>query len=334
MNRIEKYSKLLKQIIKMRAGNKFRKTGWVSIMVILKACIGFEMALAQYEPMFTQYMFNEMFINPAYAGSRDNISATLLYRNQWVGIEGAPKTQTFSVHAPLGRNKTGVGLAVMNEEIGVTHQLSFLGNYAYRIVTQKGYFSMGIQAGLINHQEKLADINAKDQGDPSFSANTPKLLLPNAGMGLYYYSDKFYIGLSVPRFIENKVEVSNGLKVSNKANFKNFHYYLTGAYVFKTSENVKLKPSLMIKAVQGAPVEFDLNLNVLFHEIFWIGSTYRTGDAVALLTQVQITRQFRLGYSYDYTLTKLGKYNSGSHEITLGYDFNFRKSKVVTPRYF
>ena len=318
----------------MKTGHKICWTGLVSLLILIKGIFGFEVARAQYEPMFTQYMFNEMFINPAYAGTRDNISTTLLYRNQWVGIEGAPKTQTFSIHAPLNQKKIGVGFSIMNEEIGVTHQISFLGNYAYRINTGKGFLSVGIQAGLINHQEKLADINSKDKGDPSFSSNTPRLLLPNAGMGLYYFSEKYYIGLSVPRLIQNKVALNNGLQVTNKFNFNNFHYYLTGAYVFNVAESIKLKPALMIKAVQGAPVEADVNLNVLLHEIFWIGAAYRTGDAVSLLTQLQITRQLRLGYSYDYTLTKLGNYTTGSHEITLGYDFTFSKSKVVSPRYF
>lgn len=301
------------------------------LIVILMASYN---ARAQYEPMFTQYMFNEMFINPAYAGSRDQLSSTLLYRNQWVGIEGAPKTQTFSIHAPLIHKKIGIGLSIMNENIGVTHQLCFYGNYAYRIQLWQGTFSMGLQAGLISHQEKLAEIRTKDQGDATFIANTPRLILPNAGLGFYYATEKYYVGLSVPRFIQNKVDVSNGVKVTNRANFKNFHYYLTGAYVFGMSENIKLKPSLMVKAVQGSPVEADLNLNVLFNGIFWVGASYRTGDAVALLTQLQITRQFRVGYSYDYTLTKLGNLNSGSHEITLGYDFSFSKSKIVTPRYF
>lgn len=318
----------------MKSISKITKSALMTGLIVISYAFSINKAQAQYEPMFTQYMFNEMFINPAYAGSRDNISATLLYRNQWVGIEGAPKTQTFSIHAPLNHKKLGIGLTVLNEEIGVTHQLSFFGNYAYRIQTGSGFFSIGLQAGLISHQEKLAEINAHDQGDPSFSSNTPRLLLPNAGLGLYYYSDKYYVGLSVPRFIQNNVDMAGGLQVTNRANFKNFHYYLTGAYVFTAADNVKIKPSLMIKTVQGAPVEADVNLNVLFHNIFWIGASYRTGDAIALLTQLQLTRQFRLGYSYDYTLTKLGSFNSGSHEITLGFDFNFSKSKVVTPRYF
>ncbi|NNF02409.1 MAG: type IX secretion system membrane protein PorP/SprF [Bacteroidia bacterium] len=292
---------------------------------------------AQYDPMFTQYMFNEMYVNPAYAGSRDQMSATAAYRNQWVGIEGAPETQTFSIHAPVRNKKIGVGLNIMNETIGVTQQLSIYGNYAYRVQTgDNGHFSAGLQGGVISHQEMLANVAIVDKGDAEFSANTPKLILPNAGFGLYYNTDKFYAGLSVPRMIENDVNVyeAEGSMVKNTAKIKNFHYFLTAGYVFDLSDQVKMKPTAMIKAVAGAPVEADVNFNFLLNDRVWAGVGYRTGDAFTFLAQYQLNDQLRIGYSYDYTTTELNQYSSGTHEFTIGYDFAFTPNKVVTPRYF
>jgi len=292
----------------------------------------FSQAKAQFEPQFTQYMFNEMFINPAYAGTRDHISMTALYRNQWVGIDGAPKTQTFSAHAPLKNDKVGLGLTVLNEEIGVTRDFAVFGNYAYKIPMGKGFFSMGLQGGVINHQESLNNVITQDQSDNSFFG-TPKVVVPNAGFGIYYYARNYYGGLSVPRFIQNNVNASTG-KAENKVDMSYWHYYLMGGYVHAINENIKLKPTFMLKVVEGAPLEADLGLNALLNETIWFGASYRTNDSWALIFQIQLTQQLRLGYSYDYTLTDLQQYNTGSHEITLGYDFSFNKNKIVTPRYF
>jgi type IX secretion system PorP/SprF family membrane protein len=277
-------------------------------------------------------MFNEMYINPAYAGSRDHLSMTGLYRNQWVGIKGAPITETFSAHTPLKNEKIGVGITFMHEEIGVTKDNAVFANYAYRVPMEKGVFSMGLQAGLINHQEQLVDVHSQDQNDPSFFG-TPKLTVPNVGFGLYYRTTKYYGGLSIPRMLQNKVDANTG-KATNVFNMDYWHYYLMGGYVFTINENMKLKPTVMVKAVTGAPLEADFGAHLLLNETFWIGGSVRTGDSWAIITQFQLTKQMRLGYSYDYTTTSLNKYNSGTHEITLGYDFSFIKDKIITPRYF
>jgi type IX secretion system PorP/SprF family membrane protein len=290
-------------------------------------------AQAQFEPQFTQYMFNEMFINPAYAGSREHIALTGLYRNQWVGIEGAPKTQTFSGHTPLRNEKVGLGLTVLNEEIGVTRDLGVFANYAYRIkMEHDAFFSLGLQGGIINHQEQLDEVKTQDQGDYAFFG-TPKLTVPNAGFGAYYNSKTFYGGISIPRLFQNKVDANTG-KAQNRIKMDYWHYYIMGGYVFPINENIKLKPTVMMKVVTGAPVEADLGVNALFNEVLWVGGSYRTGDSWSALIQIQLNHQFRLGYSYDYTLTDLSRYNSGTHEITLGYDFSFNKNKIITPRYF
>ena len=309
---------------------------------IIKSALTFSIALllhqsvqAQFEPQFTQYMFNEMFINPAYAGSREQISATMVYRNQWVGLDGAPKTQTASIHGPLMNKKLGLGLTIMNESIGVTHQFAVYGNYAYRMqVGSNGAFAMGLQAGFINHQENLSEVITNEENDNEFLFNTPRVILPNAGFGMYYNTDRFYAGLSIPRMFKNKVAGDGSDDVINKVELKNWHYYFSSGYVFPVSESVKLKPAVIIKAVSGAPLIADVTLSALLKDVFWLGFSYRTEDSFAGLAAFQITPQLRIGYSYDYTTTELNNYSNGTHEINIGYDFSFSKKKVVTPRYF
>jgi len=290
---------------------------------------------AQFEPQFTQYMFNEMFINPAYAGSRKQISATMVYRNQWVGLEGAPKTQTASIHGPLMNKKLGIGVTIMNETIGVTHQFAVYGNYAYRFqVGSDGAFALGLQGGFINHQEDLSKVVTTEENDNEFLLNTPQVFLPNAGFGMYYNTTRFYAGLSIPRMFQNEVAGDGSSDVTNTMELQYWHYYLSTGYVFPISESVKLKPSIMAKAVSGSPFVADFTIQALLKDIFWLGFSYRTEDSFSGLATFQITPQLRIGYSYDYTTTELNNYNNGTHEINLGYDFSFTKKKVVTPRYF
>ncbi|MEO8146397.1 MAG: type IX secretion system membrane protein PorP/SprF [Bacteroidia bacterium] len=302
------------------------------VIVLLTAAFN---AKAQYDPMFTQYMFNELFINPAYAGARENLSVNMLVRDQWAGIDGAPKTQTFTIHAPVSNRKIGLGFAVMNETIGVTHRLVLNGDFAYRILMDNATFALGLQGGVTNYQEKFSELKTTTGYDNQFTYNSEKLWLPNAGFGMYYYTNKFYAGLSIPRLIENKVDVTTSTTtVKNVGNVKDWHYYIATGYVFNLNDNIKFKPSIMIKTVQGAPIELDADALFIFNDLFWIGGAYRTGDAVAAIIGLQINRQLRIGYSYDYTLTGLQDYNSGSHEFTLGYDFSFDKNRIITPRYF
>ena len=293
-----------------------------------------QLAHAQLEPQFTQYMFNEMFINPAYAGSREAISLTAAYRNQWVGIDGAPVIETFSAHAPLRNKKVGLGISVLNETIGVTHDLGVYANYAYRVPMINGSFALGLQAGVINHQEQLLDVKTQEDGDNSFIANTPQLTLPNVGFGTYFSKKHYYVGFSIPRLLQNQVDITSSKMVTNQVHISYWHYYLMGGYVYDVTDGVKLKPTFMIKAVSGAPLEADIGLHALFNNVFWFGASYRTKDSWAAITQIQVTKQLRVGYSYDYSTTGLQKYNSGTHEITLGFDFTFNKNKIITPRYF
>jgi type IX secretion system PorP/SprF family membrane protein len=292
-------------------------------------------AVGQYEPMFTQYMFNEVFINPAYAGSRENLSVTALRRMQWVGIDGAPTTNTITGHAPIMNQRVGVGLTVMNDVIGVTRQTGFYASGAYRMPVKKGTLSFGLQLGFLSHIERLADVSTEQADDDQFIANTDRVLVPNFGFGTYYKAENWYVGLSIPRMMLNAVNATaTETEVSNRVRLGSWHYFLTGGFVKQITPSIKLRPNSMLKVVGGAPLELDITCDALFRDMIWAGLGYRTGDAVSLLLGGFVTPQLRVGYSYDYTTSALRRFNSGSHEIMLGYDFGFKGDKLMTPRFF
>ncbi len=306
-----------------------------TLLIILIVIISCNTAKAQYDAMFTNYMWNEMFINPGYAGSRDAISATGLFRDQWVGINGAPMTQTLTVHSPFLDKQAGIGLSGMRETIGITKQTYFMGTFAYRFKLGSGKLSMGLSLGILNKKDLLSNVQTDQPADVNFYTNTPLMTMPNGSFGLYYYTEKYYIGLSVPRLINNQIVPDIGsFTAKNTFDAANLHYFLTAGYVFNVSSEVKLKPTLLIKSVYAAPIEYDLSINAFIKEIIWAGLAYRSGDAASLLIGLQINPNLRIGYSYDYSITKLQKINSGSHEICLGYDFWVGKSKIVSPRLF
>ena len=283
----------------------------------------------QQQAMYTQYMFNGLALNPAYAGSHNALSLTGLGRIQWVGIEGAPNTQTFSAHTPIA-DRSAVGLFVMHDNIGVTNQYGFYGSYAYRIPVGIGYLSMGLQAGFNNYTINLSQVNTK-RADQNFAMNNGGQLLPNFGTGLFYSAERFYVGASVPH-IRNNDLLTSGTDLSRARQFR--HYFLTAGYVFDVGPSLKLKPNFLVKAVQGAPVEYDINANLLVKEVLWLGASYRTDDALSFLVEMLLTSQLRLGYAYDYTTTELQEFNTGSHELMLNFQFSFDKSKILSPRYF
>jgi type IX secretion system PorP/SprF family membrane protein len=305
------------------------------VLTLILITTGSQVLKAQYDPMFTQYMFNEMFINPAYAGSKEAVSLTALHRVQWIGFDGAPTSTTFSAHAPLMKNTMGVGLSFLNEKIGVTNRQLIYGDYAYRFPLGKGKFSLGLMGGLNMIRENLLSVQTTQAGDQAFSQNIPTQMLPNFGFGMYYYTSRFYAGLSIPRMIDNNIlSTASGINTSNKVDVSRFHYYFVIGRLFDIGDNFKLKPQIMTKAVQNAPVEWDINLNALIKESLWLGASYRTGADVSAIVGYQFNPQFLASLSYDYTLTDIRNYNSGSVEIGLNYLFSFRGKKIVTPRYF
>jgi len=296
---------------------------------------------AQYDAMFTQYMFNEMFINPAYAGSKEAMSATLLHRQQWVNFDGRPVTTSFSLHGPLEGNKMGVGLSILNEKVGVMTRNLIYANYAYRLkFADKSTLAMGLMGGLDNQTNRLNTLKISNEVgapvDPQF-ANTPNVVAPNFGAGLYYNTKTLYVGLSIPRMIDNKVKFGNDgsttLKTTRlKASL--FTYYLTAGYLFTLNDEFKLRTNVMMKAVINAPAQVDLGANLLIRDFIWAGLNFRTGSALSLILGCQVNKQFLVSYSYDYGVNRIQKYSQGSHEIVLNYLFSFTGRKIITPRYF
>jgi type IX secretion system PorP/SprF family membrane protein len=290
---------------------------------------------AQQHPMLSQYMFNGLVLNPAYGGSKDYISTSALYRKQWTGFEGAPESQTVSIHGPLKNRKFGLGLTVMNDKIGVTNRTDFYGSYAYHLKAGPGKFSFGIQGGATNYNAKLSDLIFWDKDDPVYAPGTQTNLLPNAGAGIYYYADMFYAGVSVPHVLDYDPSKPASLTVSDKlVPHQTRHYFVTAGYVGIVSEDFKIKPSVLIKYVPNAPLEADINCNVLLSNALWLGASYRTNDGMVGLIEYNISRQLRVGYAYDYPFTEIRKHTSGTHEVMIGYDFGYDIHKIKTPRYF
>jgi type IX secretion system PorP/SprF family membrane protein len=303
--------------------------------------LGPNVVTAQYDALFTQYMFNETFINPAYTGSKEAMSATLLHRQQWVSFPGRPVTTSFSLHGPIQNNKMGVGLNVLTEKIGVMNRTLIYGTYAYRLkFVDKSTLSMGLMGGIENQVNRLGTLKVSNDvsapTDPQFG-NTPNVLAPNFGTGVYYNTKSLYVGLSVPRLIDNTVEFTKGgtstIK-STKLDASKFTYYLTAGYLFDLEEDFKLRTNVMMKAVKNAPLQFDIGANLLIKDFIWAGASYRTGSAISLILGWQINKQFLFSYSYDVGVNKLQTYSSGSHEIVINYLFSFSGKKIITPRYF
>lgn len=292
-------------------------------------------ANAQQDPMVTQYMFNGLYLNPAYAGSHEYWSSTLSYRTQWVGAQfkGAPQTAILAVDGPINSKNMGLGFVVSHDRIGVTNTSSFMANYAYQLkLNEKSKLAFGINAGVTQFNSRLTDVTVWDEQDQVYANNLNKTL-PRIGLGVYYFSERHYIGLSVPTVLAYEDGSAFSMDLS-KASFLRRHYLLTGGVVFNVSENVKFKPSVLMKYVHNAPLEGDINFSAVFKDAFWVGATYRTGDAVALVLEYQSNKYFRIGYSYDITVSGLRGYQNGSHEIMIGVDFGKDLIKVKTPRYF
>ena len=280
---------------------------------------------AQQDPQYTQYMYNMNILNPAYAGSKGVTSIGLLGRTQWVGVDGAPKTATLSINGPVGKN-VGLGFSVIHDEIGPVKEDNVYADFSYTLnLSEEDKFAFGIKAGatFLNVREVITvDV------DP---LNVPvSLIAPNFGVGLMYYNDRFYAGLSVPNFIESRyLDKKNG--ISSTASEKT-HYFLTSGYVFDLDENLKLKPSTMLKATPGAPLSIDLSLNLLIQEKVELGLSHRLDDSISGMIGFNISQDLRIGYAYDYTTSNFGEFNSGSHEIMILFDLN--KKKIKSPRFF
>ncbi len=302
----------------------------VSVVVLLAFT-----ASGQQDPMLTQYMFNGLYLNPAYAGSHEYWSSTLSYRSQWVGatFDGAPQTVIAAVDGPVRGKNIGLGFIASHDRIGVTRTTTFMADYAYQIkLNDKSKLALGLNAGVAQYSSNLTEVLVWDEGDEIYANNQNKVL-PRIGFGMYYFSKRYYIGASIPTLLA--YEDGNDFSMDlSRGTFLSRHYLFTAGIVLDVSENVKFKPSVLLKYTRNAPVEGDLNFSAVFRDMFWIGATYRTGDAAAILLEYRSNNFFRIGYSYDITFSGLRSYQSGSHEIMIGIDFGKDLIKVKTPRYF
>ncbi len=289
---------------------------------------------AQQDVMLSQYMFNGLFLNPAYSGTHPFAEASVLYRDQWTGLDGAPTTQSFSIDGPLANELMGLGMTVINDQIGDTRQTEVYANWSYHLFLDaegKTRLSFGIKAGFADYSSKLSETKVFDEADPVFSQNLSEFV-PKFGAGVYVYHKKWYAGLSVPTIYAADKNVR--FNISDEERYFRPHTYFTAGYVFDLNPDLKLKPSVLFKYLTDAPFQADINCNLLIRNTFWIGASYRTGDAIVGIFEYNIGSQFRIGYSYDFTTSELNDYNNGSHEIMLSYKFGKDPIKTKTPRYF
>ncbi len=285
---------------------------------------------AQQKVQFTQYMFNELIINPAYAGNDDALSITLVNRNQWVSIEGAPSTQTLTAHSIFNEKRVGLGVSFVNDKVGVHKIQNVQGNFAYRLnISKTQYFSMGLQTGLNIRKSDYTTIVGSN------SAVDPLLVNPNfthtsftVGIGLHYKSPNFQLGVSAPDIIPETLQISDTTTIK----WRSAQYFLYAKYRIVLNANLDIEPSVLVKYLQGLPISYDLNACIVYKKILTIGLSYRKKESIAFLMKAKITPQLQVGYAYDLAIGKVATSSSGSHEILLNYLFKYAKNKIASPR--
>ncbi|MCA4807996.1 type IX secretion system membrane protein PorP/SprF [Myroides odoratimimus] len=286
---------------------------------------------AQQDPQYTQYMYNTNMINPAYAGSRGTLNVFGMYRTQWVGLDGAPKTANVSVSTPLGESGLGLGVNFTNDRIGAMDENNISVDLAYAIDLNENYkLAFGLKGTANLLSVDYTKLNIHNPTDPVSQENINNKFNPNIGAGLYMYSDKAYVGLSVPNFLTTDRYDDNDITTMRQK----MHFYLMGGYVFDLSQDILFKPAALVKAVSGAPLQVDVTANFLFYDKFTLGGAYRWDASVSALAGFQVNENLFVGYSYDFDTTTLRHYNSGSHEIFLRFELFNRRSTINAPRFF
>ncbi|NJX15439.1 PorP/SprF family type IX secretion system membrane protein [Tamlana crocina] len=313
---------------------KFIKTN--IIVIALFSCV---YSVAQQLPQFTQYMYNTISINPAYAGSREALSIVGLHRSQWVGFKGGPITQTLSIHTPLRNDRIGLGLSFIEDDLGPQNFSYLYGDFSYSIPTGwDGKLAFGLKAGFTQYSFDSDFMNDTDIQNDNFFKGFDNRWAPNVGAGIYWSNDRVYAGLSTPRILNT--DTNRNATDSNNQDYEaleRLSYYFTVGGVIDLSQYVKFKPAGLIKATNGAPVSYDLTANFLFNEKFWLGASYRINEytaAIGGIADFQVSRQLRIGYAYEKPISEIADYTSGTHEILLIYEFKFINSKLKSPRYF
>jgi type IX secretion system PorP/SprF family membrane protein len=299
--------------------------------IIAIALFSCTVGVAQQLPQFTQYMYNTISVNPAYAGSREALSIIGLHRSQWVGFDGGPITQTLSIHTPLRNDRVGLGLSFIEDDLGPENFTYVYGDFSYSIPTGiDGKLAFGLKAGFTQYSLD-ANFRETEGFDPQINGIEDRWT-PNLGLGLYWSTNRIYAGLSVPRILNTDKNTNEGFEALDRLS-----YYFTLGGVIDLNKSIKFKPAGLIKATNGAPLSYDLTANFLFNEKFWLGASYRINKhtaAIGGLADFQISRQLRIGYAYEKPISDIASYTTGTHEILLIYEFKFLSSKLKSPRYF
>jgi len=304
------------------------------LMLLAVMLFAYLKSIAQTEPMYSQYMFNMLGVNPAYAGSREASSFNFFQRSQWIELQGAPQTTSFSFDQSILNKRAGWGIQFYDDKIGVEKAdgINIMGSTRIQ-VSENGILSGGLSLGLMNYRIDLMNVTGRfTPNDPAFYSNLNKWT-PSLGLGIYYNTDNFYAGVSIPNILKSRLTafdlIRSGLQKVNQK-----HIFLTTGIVIPINEDLKLKPSTMIKMVEGAPIEADFNTNIWLRDIIGVGVSYRTGDAVIGMAEIQANQNLRFGYAYDMTISPLKFYNTGTHEIMIRYEIGNFKTKIKSTRYF
>jgi type IX secretion system PorP/SprF family membrane protein len=302
-------------------------------------------ARAQQEPMFTQYVLNTQIINPGYVGYKEALNVTGVHRSQWVGFKGAPMTQTLSIYTPLKKRELAVGASLIHDKIGPTRQSEFQGDFAYRLrLSNRAMLSFGLKATVGLYQVSLTDLLYTSSQydlllqqpipDEAFAANMRGLVLPNVGFGVFYFKRDYFVGLSSPKMIRNRLQKRSNELWDFTEGSTEPTVYLMGGYIFEINKELKFQPTALIKGTHGAPLSAGLFANLLIQKELKVGAFYHVGENFGALVQYQLNDQFRFGYSTDFAANRLIRTNFGSHEVLLNYTLNYRKKRIIYPRYF
>jgi type IX secretion system PorP/SprF family membrane protein len=305
------------------------RTLQIAIPAVIWLCLFFSDLSAQQKVQFTQYMFNPLVINPAYAGADEALSVTFVQRSQWLGLDNAPVTQSLSGHTAFMRKHIGVGLTLVNDKIGVHKNLTAVSNYAYHIaVGEKSHLSMGLLAGIHNQRSDYNSLVGYQNADPKLYNPFISHTFFDFGAGLYFRSPRLNIGLSAPEILPGRVNVNDTLSIRMSA----ANYYFFSQYRFPINEGLEAQPSFLIKYLPGLPVSFDLNMNLIFRKVLTMGISYRKSESIDFLLKGTLTPQLQFGYSYDHVVGDVARVSNGSHELMIHYLFRYVQSNAVSPR--
>ncbi|QWX84437.1 type IX secretion system membrane protein PorP/SprF [Cellulophaga sp. HaHaR_3_176] len=317
----------------MKTPNKhITSFNWIFALLCFLGMLKTTNVEAQQDAQYTQYMYNTISVNPGYAGSRGHMSVGLLHRSQWVGLDGAPTTQTFNVHSPIGYKGVGLGVSIVNDKIGPTSETNFDVDFSYTVKTsEEGKLSFGLKGSVNLLDIKFSELN-QYATDQSLEQNIDNRFSPNVGAGVYYHTEKFYAGLSVPRLLETSHFDESSLSTAKEQ----MNFYLITGYVWELNHFLKFKPTLLSKIVKGAPLQVDLSANFMLNDKFIVGAAYRWDAALSGMIGFNFSNELMIGMAYDKETTDLGNtsFNDGSFEVVFRYDFIKTKGSLRSPRFF